>query len=279
LVSNIFLSGSKTFLAGEYAVLFGGSAVVLVTPPEFQLTIKEGKTERFGIDVGSPADLFYKSHDFGGISMKFCDPHNGSGGLGASSAQFATLYKLHLQLTGQKFNVESFLDEYKRLSCLNEGGVAPSGADCVAQYFNRHIFFNSQTQSTETINWNFPNLDFVVFKTEYKTPTYLHLQKLSPIRITELENAVLNIKKSFTDANEESLTYNVQIFFNLLKEKNLIMAQIALTVDRLLKIDGVKSAKGCGALGADAIIVIFEKSARSILLKKAQNLGLRQINI
>ena len=41
----ILSAGSKTFLVGEYSVLFGGSAVVLLTPPLFKLQVVEKYTE------------------------------------------------------------------------------------------------------------------------------------------------------------------------------------------------------------------------------------------
>jgi mevalonate kinase len=271
--SDVFYAGSKTFLAGEYSVLFGGSAVVLVTPPEFQLQVEKGKTNLTGIDRESPACLFYRSHDFSDLSIKFCDPHGGSGGFGASSGQFTMLYKLYLRLTGQKFSIDSFLGEYKK--CLPFSvGVAPSGADCLSQYFNRHIFFNSLNRSVEPVDWNFPRLDFFVFKTGRKTLTHVHLRELSPMDVGELENSVLNLKKSFGNGDEELLIASLGIFFNLLKERKLVLDQTVEIVDRLLKIKGVRSAKGCGALGADSVIVIFEKSAKDVLLREAEALHL-----
>ena len=56
----LFSAGSKTFLVGEYSVLFGGSAVVLVTPPRFELRVKSGETNLVGVEKDSPAGLFYE---------------------------------------------------------------------------------------------------------------------------------------------------------------------------------------------------------------------------
>ncbi|MDR0968129.1 MAG: hypothetical protein LBL99_00650 [Holosporaceae bacterium] len=256
-----FSAGSKTFLVGEYSVLFGGGAVVLVAPPNFELKARKGKTDLIGVEKNSSAYSFYESHDFDGLSIEFFDPHNGAGGFGASSAQFATLYKLYLELTRREFNVDSFLEEYKKLA--GKKGVAPSGADCVAQYFNRDVFFDSETNSVEKIDWKFPNLDFAIFKTGIKVATHSHLQELSPIDVSELKNLTFGVKNSFRDLDEESLTKNTQAFFNALKDKGLVVDNTAKIVGDLLKIDGVKAAKGCGALCADAIIAIFEKTMRA----------------
>ncbi|MDR1236328.1 MAG: hypothetical protein LBJ96_04960 [Holosporaceae bacterium] len=252
-------TGSKTFLVGEYSVLFGGGAVVLVTAPYFRLKIRSGKTNLVGVEEQSPAYRFYKTHDFNGLSIDFCDPHNKSGGFGASSAQFSLLYQLYLRLTRKEFDAKSFLAEYKQLSSKTKG-VAPSGADCVAQYFNYSIYFNGADGSAEKINRNFPNLDFAIFSTGYKVATHLHLQELKAFNIEKFQKAVLGVRKSFADGNEEALVENVRNFSDLLAENNFVCDNSLGIVEKLLKTEGVRAAKGCGALGADTVLVIFEKS-------------------
>jgi mevalonate kinase len=253
-----FTAGSKTFLVGEYSVLYGGCAVVLITPPAFELRAAVGETSLLGIEKESPAFRFYESHDFADLAIEFIDPHNGSGGFGASSAQFVMLYQLYLQLTKRQFDIDLFLNEYKALSECS-GRVVPSGADCIAQYFNHHIFFDSQTNNVEKLNWEFPHLDFAIFKTKHKIATHLHLKELRYMDIAKLQRPILNVKKSFLDNNEQLLIKNTQDFFNFLKDDNLIIDQNIKTVAKLFQIDGVKVAKGCGACGADTILVIFEK--------------------
>jgi len=262
----IFSTGSKTFLVGEYSVLFGGGAIVLVTPPLFRLAVEKGKSAIVGIPEDSPAYKFYKLHDFENLAIRFYDPHGQAGGFGASSAQFALLYRLHLRLTRQQFEINSFLNEYRLLA--HSEGISPSGADCVAQHFNHNIFFDSKNNNIELMKWNFPTLDFAIFKTNCKIMTHLHLKQLPSFDIGELHRCTLNVRKSFLDIDEEYLIKNVQTFFNLLKEKNLVIESTIKTIDELLKIDGVKAAKGCGALGADTIIIIFEKSKKDTIFSK-----------
>ncbi|MDR1982734.1 MAG: hypothetical protein LBQ08_02980 [Holosporaceae bacterium] len=274
----IISAGSKTFLVGEYAVLFGGSAIILVTSPSFKLKTKKGKTNLVGIKENSPAHRFYASHDFSNLSIEFYDPHGECGGLGASSAQFAMLYKLYLKLTRQKFDENLFISEYRRNSWSNVG-IPPSGADCIAQYFDHHIIFDAKLNSAKKLVWNFPGLDFAVFKTDRKVNTHLHLQELGSIDVKKLQDMSLNVEKSFRHSDGELLIRSVQDFFSLLQEKNLVIDQTIKTVDELLKIEGVKAAKGCGALCADTILVIFEKQKRDTLFDHdLKALGLRNIN-
>jgi hypothetical protein len=75
------------------------------------------------------------------------------------------------------------------------------------------------------------------------------------------------------------LAKGIQKFFYLLKEKNLVVNQTIQIVDQLLKIEGVKAAKGCGALCADTILVVFEKQKRDILFNyNLKAMGLVNIN-
>ncbi len=145
----IFSAGSKTFLVGEYSVLFCGSAVVLSTEPFFTLQCDVGSTNLIGINELSPAGELYKKHQrlFENLSLTFTDPHNGSGGFGASSAQFALLYKLTLQLSNREFCIKDFLQEYRSFAPNN--GVLPSGADCVCQFLNHNIYFDSANCTAE----------------------------------------------------------------------------------------------------------------------------------
>ncbi|MDR0753225.1 MAG: hypothetical protein LBE95_00965 [Holosporaceae bacterium] len=259
-----FSTGSKTFLVGEYSVVFGGSAIVLITPPLFELLVTHGETSIRGVDPTSPAYMFYRSHDFRNISIEFVDPHKGAGGFGASSAQFTLLYQLYLRLTSAQFNADLFLKEYRELYGIN-GGAIPSGADSIAQYFNHSIFFDAKTNVVEQLNWTFPNFDFAILKTAYKIATHSHLRDIGFFDVADFQKPILNVRKSFWHNDEELLIQSVQDFFDILKERNLVIASNAAAVDKLLKIDGIKAAKGCGALGADTILIIFEKQKRNEL--------------
>jgi mevalonate kinase len=218
------------------------------------------------------------NHDFSDLSIEFYDPSGGCGGFGASSAQFAMLYKLHLKLTQQKFSPNLFIDEYRKIS-QGSAGVAPSGADCMAQYLNHSIFFDAKSNSAKKIIWNFPDLDFAIFKTDTKVNTHLHLRTLDPFDVQKLQDISLKVEKSFVYSDGEMLIRNVQKFFHLLEGKNLVIDQTVQIVDGLLKIEGVKAAKGCGALCADTILLIFEKNKKDILFSHdLKALGLKNIN-
>jgi mevalonate kinase len=229
-----------------------------------------------GINDGSPAFNFYRSHGsvFKNLSITFSDPFESSGGFGASSAQFVLLYKAYLKLAYKQFNISQFINEYRKLACDENDSSKPSGADCVAQYYNHHVFFNSANNSVEKVEWNFLDIDFLIFKTGTKVPTHQHLKDLQKIDTSELDRCVRNVKHSLTTKNKSSLAKNVMDFFYILKDKNLVLQQSADLVEELMKTRGVFAAKGCGAMSADTIIVIFEKEQRHNVLEVARNLKL-----
>ncbi|GHT98782.1 hypothetical protein FACS1894126_4580 [Alphaproteobacteria bacterium] len=267
LLPMIFSTKSKTFLVGEYAVLFGGGAVVLTTDPEFKLTVEHSDcTFLVGINERSPAFSFFLNHVdvFRNLRISFIDPHNGTGGFGASSAQYVLLHQLYRKLTDTVWNFDSFLAEY-RSYCGQS--VGPSGADCIAQQENRHIYFKGTSNSIEHMDWNFRDLDFIIFKTGLKVETHTHLQQLPSIDVSSLNVIVENVRDSFIRNDSDMLIKNVMDFFCSLDKMGLVTDRTCSLVNQLLKTKEILAAKGCGAMAADTIIVIFAKKDREKILK------------
>src|SRR4051812_26828373 len=77
----------KVFLLGEYAVLAGKPAVIAAIPPRFglragrSLPVEKSPAGRLLASVGE------------GLARRLADPHLGSGGFGASTAEFALHYR------------------------------------------------------------------------------------------------------------------------------------------------------------------------------------------
>ncbi|MDR3151627.1 MAG: hypothetical protein LBT67_02105 [Holosporaceae bacterium] len=270
----IFSVKSKTFLVGEYAVLFGGRAVLLATDPEFQLVVSKIDSREAiltGMAEFSPGFLFFQKYRrvFDHLEIKFLDPHDGRGGFGASSAQYVLLHKLYAHLTGEPIRLEAFLMEYRSFA---RGRVAPSGADCVLQLYNRHVYFDSRSNHLETLDWNFPDVEFAIFRTSIKVQTHNHIQNLPPIDVSDLNVYVDGVKESFLLENAEMLCENVINFSRALSEKKLAVGEGSAAINLLLRTNGVLAAKGCGAMLADTIVVIFQKREKKIVLETIEAL-------
>ncbi|MDR1334747.1 MAG: hypothetical protein LBJ19_00505 [Holosporaceae bacterium] len=270
-----FSCGSKTFLIGEYSVIFGGSAVLLVTDPQFNLEVAVSDTTRLvGVNENSPAFKFYQRYRevFGGLSITFANSLLHYGGFGTSSAQFSLLYKLFLQKTNKSFDIGLFLKEYRQLSCENHETpqMQPSGADCLAQYYNHHIYFDSVSNYLEPIECNFPDLGIEIFKTGFKIFTHKHLQSLRNADIPE--SAKCQLRQMVSDAwdylkknNGESLARCVNDFFLFLNEIGFVDGRSLNLVKKIMRVEGVIAAKGCGAMCLDTILVIYRKTHHECL--------------
>jgi mevalonate kinase len=272
-MSKVIPAKSKTFLIGEYCVLFGGSAIILATNPEFKLIVQEIEKETTisGVSKESPAFLFYIKHKdvFRNLTIEFIDPYKGSGGLGASSAQFTTLYKLYLSLTHCNFDVNLCLKDYKYFA------EKASGSDCISQYYNQHTYFNSKNNTIENLGWNFENIDFAIFKTNFKTATHQHLSQLKPnFNISKLNIYVENVKQSFANKDSDCLISSVNLFYSSLNEFGLALDKTNALVEKIMDTEGVLAAKGCGAMCSDTILVIFDKNKKQNILATAKGLEL-----
>ena len=252
----MFLSvKSKTFLIGEYAVLDGASAILLATDPSFCLEAESASVgELAGISEGSPAGIFCRRHEefFDRLRIKFIDPYNGSGGFGASSAQFVLLYRL---VYGDDSSCEHLLSTYKALT----PNICVSGADCILQYYGSNICFNPDSISIDFLNWSFSNLAFRVIKAPVKVSTHRHLANLSFRCPDELKECIDLAKRAFSATDEELLIYSVNRYYDIMDRLGLALGETRDLVKKIRAIPGVKAAKGCGALGADTIVIIYTR--------------------
>lgn len=289
----IFEAKSKTFLVGEYCVTCGGSAIVLCTPPSFLLKVGKSPEMVKNIKKSSPAFAFYKLYKnvFRGLFINFYDPHRRAGGFGASSAQFAMLYKLREKLKGNiqkdeylsKEYTAKFLEEYHSITQHMRTGyrqtsapnalIKPSGADCLAQLHNSNIYFNSSTNEVEKLKyWPFNDIDFVIIRTGQKLPTYKHLCELPPDLIknnlVQLSSIVEEVRHAWKDADSGTFAEGIRNFGRALQDLELVSPRTQQILAEIRKIKGVVSAKGCGAMGADTILVIFEEGSREKVLQE-----------
>lgn len=289
----ILSAKSKTFLVGEYCVTCGGSAIVLCTSPSFLLKVGKKLEMIKGIKSSSPAFAFYKLHAdvYRGLFINFYDPHCRAGGFGASSAQFAMLYKLKKKIEGNELENESisneyiakFLQEYHsiaqhmkanfRHSSINNGLIKPSGADCLAQLHNSNIYFNSSTNEVEKLEyWPFTDINFVIIRTGEKLPTYRHLCQLSAGFIEEnsprLSDIVEGVREAWKKQNSDDFVEGVRNFGKSLQDLGLVATKTKKILEEIIKLKEVVAAKGCGAMGADTILVVFEDGAKEKVMRE-----------
>lgn len=261
---------SKTFLLGEYVALHGGPAMLLTTAPRFQLLAALhhlNEPDINGINLASPAGKliqsdadFYKTYN-----IKFIDPYDGLGGFGASSAQFLMVAVLKKYLQETEVNDKSLLEEYKRFAWDGEG-LAPSGVDLIAQLRGGLCFSHQKIDQINTFVWPFFDLDYCLIHTNNKLATHLHLKEMTNLNVNELEKIAHEGLLSVEDQDSERFIAVINDYARRLNKENLVHENTKALLNDLSANKDILAAKGCGAMGADVVVVIYKRKLSETVL-------------
>jgi mevalonate kinase len=232
---------SKTFLIGEYAVLSGNPAILFATPPCFSWDI-EG----------------------------FYDPYEGLGGFGASGAEFVIAAKR-----------QGMVDVWKVLESYKKQGFAGSGADVVAQWQGGMTYFYARNNIIESISWPFEDLVVGLIHTGYKIKTHEHLEKLNldKLDLSSLEKIVLDCYENLKNKNQNLFLKTIVDYAQELDRLGLVSDTTKLLLNKFTQHNPnniILGYKGCGAMGADVVLVIIEKQNKALFEKycETENLNL-----
>lgn len=289
---------AKTFLLGEYVALMGGPAIILTTSPHFELSLLD-QPGLEGIHPKSPAGIWWQQSNYSKqYGLHWHDPYQQRGGLGASSAQFVGAYLAHLHLQQKPLEEKTLLDAY--LQCAWQGeGTPPSGYDVLAQSLNfksavkldlncaeyrtptnsgffklqgcAHI--HQQKNIYQISSWPFQEIAFILLHTGKKLATHHHLQSLDlPNQIKPLESIVENARKAFESGNSMDLVDAINAYQQKLEQLNLVAEHSLKQLEILKQHSDVLAAKGCGAMGADILLLLVpmkkELTVRDYLSKQ-----------
>lgn len=252
---------AKTFLVGEYAALTGGSALILCTTPCFTFRLTDDAQVK-GIHPHSPAGRLWQEKSKGKEGIEWIDPYQGQGGLGASSAQFLGAYLATCYLSSSTPSLSDLLTSYHEYSWQGIG-VRPSGYDVLAQSQRTCVYLNQEQQHYELHAWPFEDIDFILVRTGHKLATHEHLCDLnvSSSRARELSLIADEAKMAFEIADSERLVRAIITYQQQLISYKLTLSSTINTLSTLAKNPLVLAAKGCGALGADVLLLIVKKEA------------------
>ena len=266
---------SKTFLLGEYAVMNSGAALLFNSEPRFQLIANlRGSGEVDGIHPASPAAQWIAQNRgrFGHADLQFIDPHNGLGGFGASSAQFLLVHALaQLIADGRQtrepsaVQVEPIWRDYREISggSRDSHTTGPSGADIVAQFAGGLCEVNLEPFSFSQLSWPFEEFDFAIVRTGEKIATHEHLNDIRRIDTDELNFILERGLDAFETKDSQEFFDAVNDYYAELLDLDLVADRTQVYVSTLLAQPFVRAAKGCGALGADTIVVFFAAEYRA----------------
>ena len=270
---------AKTFLIGEYVAITGGPAIVLTTPTYFTLAMVK-PIGLHGIHIDSPAAKWWRQQPPIDIGLNWHDPYNNIGGMGASSAQFVGVYHAYTEFTQQAYTHQQMLHAY--INVAYDGvGLAPSGYDLLAQAYNltqtkteitnKYIYINQHTQQLCEVPWNFADIRFITLHTGKKLATHQHLKTLNNIHnlstLTEITNMA---KTAFDTTNSLHLIQAINAYYQQLQQQNLVAEHTAQYIQQLKLKCNPLAIKGCGAMGADVILLIVATEEYDNTMKKLE---------
>ncbi len=266
--SLILSMPGKTFLAGEYWILKSGTALVAATEPGFNLFVSKGSGKLTGIHSESPAGKLHADHFsfFKNFDLDFKDDVQ-LGGLGASTAQFLGLYAFLKLQKNLLHEAERYLDhrqmllDYQRYA-WNGQGVAPSGADLIAQERGYLTVFDKSLGRISRASWSFSDLDFYLIHTGIKLATHEHLKSAPDFQIEKMQLAFGQIVKSLEVADAENFCQGIESYASALLEQGLTASHSVALLEQIRKLSGVRAAKGCGAMGSDVLLVCCDKQQK-----------------
>lgn len=251
---------AKTFLIGEYVALHGGPALVLTTAPCFEVILTE-IPGLHGLHQQSPAGRWWLNQSIKTHGLAWYDPYQGLGGLGASSAQFlgaymASQYVMRSSTISPK--IPELMDAF--LQSASQGiGLKPSGYDVLAQHLEGCAFIHHQQRQYVNLAWPFKDLDFILLRTGVKIPTHEHLNQLdlqdnlNPL----IETAALGCQ-AFQMGDSQPLIDAICIYHEQLKKRGWVSPHSLKCIDLLHAWLKPVAIKGCGALGADVLLMLVQ---------------------
>lgn len=219
-----------------------------------------------------------------GVLLEFRDPHEGAGGFGASSAHWLMLFEVETILSGEKKDLASRLEIYKKE--MSYKGGSPSGVDMIAQslgYWQQvHVratgratgsdrtvtslheetkgmlsSLQDETKGAETsieietkrCEWLWPDWTLLVFRTGRKVPTHVHLSNALKIEIDPLKEIFSRAQENLLASNPIGLAGNLSEASDELFRQGLQSFESRSTCLRLRELEKT-STKAVASMGA-----------------------------
>ncbi len=286
---------AKTFILGEYLALAGGPALLLAHEPCYEMSAVPDSAAATQFHPDSPVAKFVQEHSriFAKHHLQFHAPE-GLRGFGSSTAEVlgAMRWSDRLAHSEAPNTKRAWEDHQIYLQAAEVGSSRPSGYDFLAQWSLEPGFFwiekNSQTLAKS--QWPFADLTCIVVATGAKLATHEHLQKLQRESVfveelcQRLEPIVIRAKALFESSSVHESPSAAQQFCRCIIEFSGILDELSLVSDgtrALLQVirvwPGICAAKGCGAMGADAVTLIVENQYLEQISRHLADLSLRTL--
>lgn len=267
---------AKTFLVGEYIALNGGPSLVMTTEPCFTVGLND-ENSHATFPMHSPAWNLCQNIELDIASLSFSDPYAGIGGLGASSAQFLGAFYASRHAQKLNFSREELLSAYLRCA-WNGKGVPPSGYDVIAQHMGGCVHIDKSANIYQSYAWPFTDIAGILVHTQNKLATHEHLRTL---KVSESQTKLIDIAKqtinAFTECVSDLFVSSINAYAQELDFLGLQEEYTSKIIADLHKELQILAAKGCGAMGADIVLIILPSTGLNDSLISLKNRGYQVI--
>ncbi len=248
----------KIFISGEYAALKGMPTLTVAVDPSFTFSSHTEAPKAFHPE--SPAGLLNPN-----VVGEFQDPYQEIGGMGRSSAEFIAA----ASNSEAKRSIWEVWDLYRKV-LANEKNI-PSGIDILTQLQGGYCLTEARAKHLETSAWPFADLDWIALITGNKIKTHEHLAKPLSLDWEMVEKLNLQIVEAWKSQNSVNFLKALNLWRGFLLDSGLETSATTELVDFFLDTSGVLSAKGCGAMGSDVVLIIFDKNDSETLEKSLEH--------
>lgn len=249
----------------------GGPALLVNTQPRFQFHVQYPVNKVLHpFHKDSPAGLFVEENKkvFSSVSIKYMQAYES--GFGLSGAEFNCVYLLKVLLEGgsvEDISCFDILKKYQNRNPISQKKLrTPSGADMVSQWLGKVCIF-SKPSMAKSMNWPFKGLSFALFRTEENLKTWKHLENLKQKNFSKLKEISLTALKAVHSSSESLFLQSIHNYRKVLEEEGLTHPSTKKMLQQLDSHPEVLAVKGCGAMGAEVIVVFFKKDVSLEFLK------------
>lgn len=271
---NLSIPG-KVFLLGEYSVLTGGRAILAAVGPRFQWTLSD-REPRF--HPKSPAGKFLQTQKTK-LKADFHDPHEGRGGFGASTAQFA--FSFYAAQGEHRSGIDAW-QAYRDLHRTDS--VPPSGADLLTQWEGGicAVDYSQALPSVRKLRPSSLEEQILVFTATHlegrKVATHEHLRK-AQWKAEWTADAVAIVGRAEVALAEDSGTEfgkALNDYAEFLAGHHLEAREAREDREAIASMKGVLGCKGTGALLSDVLIALVDDASLfEPIVEAAEARGLR----
>jgi len=238
---------SKAFLLGEYSMLSGRDALLVATRPRF----------------------IFKNNNIEG-------DYSHHGAFSCHGAKFLAPLLMQSYIAQQPLKLKEVLNKFYNEVVIQLGHSA-SGVEIVTQLYGGIILFNAATLTVQRLQWQFPDLGFFLLRTGSMVMTDEHLQQLRSNDFSSLHQVMQKVRLSFETNNRSLFCLLVNEYAEKLLTLGLTDSSTEKIITRLKQTQRIEAVKGCGALGADVILVVADYKEKTYLMQVFSELRLEVV--